>query len=83
MATPEPLLDAVAGGLSGTAVDFVLFPLDTIKTRLQARRSGIVAPPKRNFYQGRTLTFGITGLRAVKGAGTPSQRRGVTPSFRR
>lgn len=37
----------VAGGLAGVAVDCVLFPLDTLKTRLQARHvvgGGAVAP---------------------------------------
>lgn len=29
---------AVAGGFAGMSVDFVLFPLDTIKTRMQVRR---------------------------------------------
>ena len=28
---------ALAGGLAGVAVDAILYPLDTIKTRLQAR----------------------------------------------
>ena len=32
------LVSLVAGGLAGTAVDISLFPLDTIKTRLQSRQ---------------------------------------------
>ncbi|KAI9098156.1 S-adenosylmethionine transporter [Phlyctochytrium arcticum] len=37
--TPIPLGYAlVAGGLAGTSVDTALFPLDTIKTRLQSRQ---------------------------------------------
>jgi solute carrier family 25 S-adenosylmethionine transporter 26 len=39
-----------AGGLSGVTVDVILFPLDTIKTRLQARSSSVVA--SRSFYKG-------------------------------
>ena len=36
-AAPAPLWVALAsGGLAGTAVDASLFPIDTIKTRLQA-----------------------------------------------
>lgn len=43
----------IAGGLSGMTVDFILFPLDTIKTRLQARKSATNAIPKTGaFYKG-------------------------------
>jgi len=27
---------ALSGGIAGTSIDFVLFPIDSIKTRLQA-----------------------------------------------
>lgn len=33
----EPAINVLAGGMSGMCVDSVLYPLDTIKTRLQAR----------------------------------------------
>jgi solute carrier family 25 S-adenosylmethionine transporter 26 len=33
----EHLVNVLAGGSAGMAVDFILYPLDTIKTRLQAR----------------------------------------------
>ena len=57
------LANLLAGGLAGMAVDLTLFPLDTIKTRLQARRgppsstsSGVAATaakaPPRSFYRG-------------------------------
>jgi hypothetical protein len=53
MGTNSALLTLVAGGLSGTTVDFVLFPLDTIKTRLQARPSVVAAAGKQaSFYKG-------------------------------
>ena len=48
----------VCGGLAGASVDAILFPLDTIKTRLQVRRSGATANAAapanlyRNFYRG-------------------------------
>lgn len=45
------LTNAAAGALAGMAVDSVLFPLDTIKTRLQARRMGQPVP-QRSFYRG-------------------------------
>lgn len=41
---------ALAGGTAGVVVDAVLFPLDTIKTRLQVR-DGTALPP-RSFYRG-------------------------------
>jgi len=38
MADAPPLwTNAVAGGMAGMTVDFVLYPLDTIKTRMQTR----------------------------------------------
>lgn len=40
----EDIRNAIAGGLAGIAVDAVLFPLDTIKTRLQARKQHIATP---------------------------------------
>lgn len=42
---------ALAGGMAGMCVDSVLFPLDTIKTRLQARKTGLPIPQK-SFYRG-------------------------------
>eukprot|EP01138_Halocafeteria_seosinensis_P016480 gb/GECG01016811.1/.p1 GENE.gb/GECG01016811.1/~~gb/GECG01016811.1/.p1 ORF type:complete len:308 (+),score=23.77 gb/GECG01016811.1/:1-924(+) len=34
----DVVINAIAGGLSGVTVDFILFPLDTVKTRLQSRK---------------------------------------------
>ena len=52
--TPMSKLDLLAGGLSGMTVDFVLFPIDTIKSRLQARQSPSVTAPKlgASIYRG-------------------------------
>lgn len=41
-----------AGAVAGTSVDTVLFPLDTIKTRLQSRMGFAKAGGFRNIYKG-------------------------------
>ena len=48
------LTSLVSGGLAGTAVDVSLFPLDTIKTRLQSRQGFLAAGGFRNIYSGET-----------------------------
>ena len=60
------LLSAVAGGAAGMTVDLVLYPLDTIKTRLQARRLTTGSPPPApargaaSFYRGAARAGGRT-----------------------
>lgn len=44
----------VAGSVAGTAVDVVLFPLDTVKTRLQSREGFWKAGGFRGIYKGLT-----------------------------
>ena len=46
------LLICQAGGLAGTAVDVALFPLDTIKTRLQSSRGFWASGGFRRIYAG-------------------------------
>jgi len=46
------LTSLVSGGLAGTAVDVSLFPLDTIKTRLQSKQGFMAAGGFRNIYSG-------------------------------
>ena len=46
------LTSLVSGGLAGTAVDVSLFPLDTIKTRLQSKQGFLAAGGFRNIYSG-------------------------------
>ncbi|SAM00280.1 hypothetical protein [Absidia glauca] len=42
----------LAGGMAGTAVDTVLFPLDTIKTRLQSQAGFMASGGMRGVYSG-------------------------------
>lgn len=41
-----------AGGLAGTAVDIALFPLDTLKTRLQSEAGFMASGGFRSIYSG-------------------------------
>ena len=53
---PQPtvsfMTSLVAGGLAGTSVDVALFPLDTIKTRLQSPQGFVQAGGFRGVYNG-------------------------------
>lgn len=42
----------IAGGLAGTSVDLALFPIDTLKTRLQSPRGFLAAGGFRGVYRG-------------------------------
>ena len=46
------LTSLISGGLAGTAVDVSLFPLDTIKTRLQSKQGFLAAGGFKNIYSG-------------------------------
>eukprot|EP00118_Oscarella_pearsei_P012040 m.85512 g.85512 ORF g.85512 m.85512 type:complete len:119 (+) comp36446_c1_seq5:123-479(+) len=50
--SPPFWVPLLAGGAAGTAVDVALFPLDTIKTRLQAPEGFIKAGGFRGIYSG-------------------------------
>lgn len=43
---------AQAGGLAGTAVDLLFFPIDTVKTRLQSSQGFIRAGGFKGVYKG-------------------------------
>lgn len=43
---------AQAGGLAGTAVDLLFFPIDTVKTRLQSSQGFISAGGFKGVYKG-------------------------------
>ncbi|KAJ2632320.1 S-adenosylmethionine transporter, partial [Coemansia sp. RSA 1287] len=57
--TPNMTQCLVAGGFAGMAVDTALYPLDTIKTRLQARNGFIASGGFRGIYSG--LSSAIIG----------------------
>ena len=49
----SPSVSIMAGGMAGMAVDFVFFPLDTLKTRLQAKVTTAAAGIRgAAFYRG-------------------------------
>lgn len=52
-------LNLEAGGLAGTAVDTLLFPLDTLKTRLQSPRGFMRSGGFKGIYKG--LSSAIVG----------------------
>jgi len=60
----------LAGGLAGASVDAVLFPLDTIKTRLQARvtatKTGVGLVSKGRLYSG----LGVNTVGSLLASGT-------------
>src|SRR5689334_10452473 len=56
----------VSGAMAGISVDLVLFPLDTIKTRLQSRK-GILSSGgfKRGLFQGLAPALLVSGPNAA------------------
>jgi solute carrier family 25 (mitochondrial S-adenosylmethionine transporter), member 26 len=50
--SPSFLTALIAGGLAGTSVDVALFPIDTIKTRLQSPQGFVAAGGFRGIYNG-------------------------------
>ena len=51
------LTSLVSGGMAGMAVDISLFPLDTIKTRLQSKQGFWAAGGFKNIYSGKINLF--------------------------
>lgn len=50
---PVPFrVSLIAGGIAGTAVDVILFPLDTVKTRLQSPQGFLKSGGFRGIYSG-------------------------------
>uniref|UniRef100_A0A131YSH3 Solute carrier family 25 member 26 n=1 Tax=Rhipicephalus appendiculatus TaxID=34631 RepID=A0A131YSH3_RHIAP len=49
---PSFFVSLVAGAIAGTTVDVVLFPLDTLKTRLQSQQGFLRAGGFKNIYSG-------------------------------
>ena len=49
---PSFVTALIAGGCAGTSVDVALFPIDTLKTRLQSPQGFIKAGGFRGIYNG-------------------------------
>ena len=62
--TPSFVSSLIAGGMAGTSVDVALYPIDTIKTRLQAPGGFWKAGGFRGIYQG----LGAVALGSAPGA---------------
>jgi solute carrier family 25 S-adenosylmethionine transporter 26 len=54
----------IAGGLAGTSVDVALFPIDTLKTRMQSPQGFIKAGGFRGIYNG----IGAAAIGSAPGA---------------
>lgn len=54
----------VCGGLAGTSVDVALFPIDTLKTRLQSPQGFLTAGGFRGIYNG----LGAAAIGSAPGA---------------
>ncbi|KAK7048839.1 putative mitochondrial carrier protein PET8 [Favolaschia claudopus] len=61
---PTFLQSLIAGGLAGTAVDLLFFPIDTIKTRLQSPQGFVRAGGFKGIYKG----VGSVGVGSAPGA---------------
>ena len=46
------LVAVIAGGLAGMAADFIVFPIDKVKTRLQANKGAISEKQSGGMFQG-------------------------------
>lgn len=57
-------ISLIAGGLAGTTVDITLFPIDTLKTRLQSPKGFVAAGGFRGIYNG----LGAAALGSAPGA---------------
>ena len=60
-AEPTFLTSLISGGFAGTSVDVALFPLDTIKTRLQSSQGFIKAGGFRGVYAGLSVAVFAPG----------------------
>ena len=58
------LVSLIAGGMAGTSVDVALFPIDTIKTRLQSPQGFLKAGGVRGIYNG----LGAAAIGSAPGA---------------
>jgi solute carrier family 25 S-adenosylmethionine transporter 26 len=62
--SPSFTTSLIAGGLAGTSVDVALFPIDTLKTRMQSPQGFIKAGGFRGIYNG----LGAAAIGSAPGA---------------
>ena len=62
--SPHVMTALLAGGLAGTSVDVALFPIDTLKTRLQSPQGFVAAGGFRGIYNG----LGAAAIGSAPGA---------------
>ena len=88
---PSFLTALVAGGCAGTSVDVALFPIDTLKTRLQSPQGFLKAGGFRGIYNGLGAaaagsapgaalffsTYEVSGDRAINYAATSGEEHTV------
>ena len=80
----EFLHSLIAGGAAGTAVDVALFPLDTVKTRLQDPRGFRAAGGFAGIYRGLlSATLGSAPVTCPSLWTTPPPMRGCCAWTRR
>jgi len=69
----------VAGGLAGTSVDVALFPMDTLKTRMQSPQGFLKSGGFRGIYNG----LGAAAVGSAPGAALFFSAYEVSPSVSR
>lgn len=81
----DVVTNAIAGGLSGITVDFILFPLDTIKTRLQSRKGPASVQNVKHLSKlpngARVAAEALKAKGFYQGKCTPNRRRCMPPAL--
>ncbi|KAL3780844.1 hypothetical protein ACHAW5_000838 [Stephanodiscus triporus] len=76
-------ISLLAGGLAGTSVDLALFPIDTIKTRLQSPQGLVASGGFRGVYRGVLAAAGGGAPGAALFFGTYETMKPIVSNYRR